>query len=204
MGFYARHILPRLITVAMDQGRLAPYRRRLAGQARGRVLEVGLGAGANLPFYGGEVDELIAIDPSEELLDRARRKPAPVRTRLVLASAEAIPLDDGSIDAAVMSFTLCSVPSARKALAEVRRVLKPGGSLLFVEHGRAPEPRVARQQDRLTPFWRRIAGGCKLNLPVAESIAEAGFQLDRLHTSYLAARSPFTFIYEGRAVRPER
>ena len=176
----------------------------LAGQARGRVLEVGLGAGANLPFYGGEVDELIGIDPSEELLDRARRKPAPVRTRLVLASAEAIPLDDRSIDAAVMSFTLCSVPSARKALAEVRRVLKPGGSLLFVEHGRAPEPRVARQQDRLTPFWRRIAGGCKLNLPVAESIAETGFQLDRLHTSYLAARSPFTFIYEGRAVRPER
>ena len=187
----------------MDQGRLEPYRRRLVRDVRGRVLEIGLGAGANLPFYGPDVDELIGVDPSGELLDRARRKPAPPGTRLLQASAESLPLEDASVDAAEMSWTLCSVPAADRTLAEVRRVLKPGGALHFVEHGRGPEPRIARSQDRLTPLWRRIAGGCKLNLPVADAIGAAGFRLERLDTGYLATRSPFTFMYEGRAGSPE-
>jgi ubiquinone/menaquinone biosynthesis C-methylase UbiE len=200
MGFYDRHVLPRLIALAMDQRRLEPYRRRLVRDARGRVLEVGVGSGANLPYYGPDLDELVALDPSEPLLDRARRQPGPARLRFVQATAEAMPLEDASFDTAVISFTLCSVPDAAATLAEVRRVLKPGGALLFAEHGRGPEPRVQRAQDRLTPLWRRIAGGCKLNLKIDEAIAAAGFRLDRLSTGYLGPRSPFTYIYEGRAV----
>ncbi len=110
-----------------------------------------------------------------------------------------MPLEDRSFDTAVVSWTLCSVPDAARALAEVRRVLKPGGALLFVEHGRGPEPRIARSQDRLTPVWRRIAGGCKLNLRIDETISAAGFRIEHLETGYLGKPSPFTFIYEGRA-----
>jgi ubiquinone/menaquinone biosynthesis C-methylase UbiE len=183
----------------MDQRMLEPCRRRLAGAARGRVLEVGVGAGANLPFYGPGVDELIGLEPSEPLLERARRRAAGAPVRFLQASAEDIPLESRTIDTAVLSFTLCSLPRGPEALAEVRRVLKPGGALLFVEHGRGPEPRIRRSQDRLTPIWRRIAGGCRLNLPVDELVAAAGFRLDRLETGYLGPRSPFTFIYEGRA-----
>lgn len=202
MGFYDRHVLPRLITLAMDQRQLDPYRRRLCQGARGRVLEIGAGAGANLPFYGGGVDELIGVEPSGPLITTARRRAGGMNARFLQASAEDLPIDNHSIDTAVMSFTLCSVPQAAGALAEVRRVLKPGGELLFVEHGRGPETGVARLQDRLTPLWRRIAGGCKLNLPIDQAITAAGFHLDRLSTGYLAGRSPFTFIYEGRARSP--
>ena len=199
MGFYDRHVLPRLISFSMDQRMLAPCRRRVAGAARGRVLEVGVGAGANLPFYGPGVDELIGLEPSAPRLERARRRAAGTPARFLEAAAEDIPLDSRSVDTVVMSFTLCSLPRAPEALAEIRRVLKPGGALLFVEHGRGPEPRVQRAQDRLTPLWRRIAGGCRLNLKVDEALVAAGFRLERLSTGYLGSRSPFTFIYEGGA-----
>ena len=199
MGFYDRHLLPRLITLAMDQRMLAPYRRRLVAGARGRVLEVGVGAGANLAFYGAGVDELIGLEPSEPLLERARRRAAGTGARFLRAAAEDMPVESRSVDTVVMSFTLCSLPRAAEALAEVRRVLKPGGALHFVEHGRGPEPRVQRAQDRLTPLWRRIAGGCRLNLPIDAAITAAGFRLDRLATGYLRSPSPFSFIYEGRA-----
>lgn len=199
MGFYDRHVLPRLITLAMDQRQLEPYRRRLLREAQGRVLDVGIGAGANLPFYGSNVDELIGLEPSQPLIDRARRRARGLKAQFLQATAEDMPIEDRSIDTAVLSFTLCSVPQAAAALAEVRRVLKPGGSLLFVEHGRGPEPRTQRSQDRLTPLWRRIAGGCKLNLAIDRAIAEAGFRIERLDTGYLLKPSPFTFIYEGCA-----
>jgi ubiquinone/menaquinone biosynthesis C-methylase UbiE len=199
MGFYDRHVLPRLITLAMDQRMLEPYRRRLVQEARGRVLEVGVGAGANLPFYGAGVGELIGLEPSEPLLERARRRASGTAARFLQAAAEEIPMESRSIDTVVMSFTLCSLPRAADALAEVRRVLKPGGALLFVEHGRGPEPRVQRTQDRLTPLWRRIAGGCRLNLRIDQTIADAGFRIERLQTGHLGKPSPFAFIYEGRA-----
>ena len=199
MGFYDRLVLPRLITLAMDQRMLVPYRRRLAAGARGRVLEIGMGAGANLPFYGRGVDELVGLEPSAALIAAARKRARGAEVRFVQAPAEDMPLEDRSFDTAVVSWSLCSIPDPARALAEVRRVLKPGGALLFVEHGRGPEPRIARAQDRLTPVWRRMAGGCKLNLRIDEAIAEAGFRIDRLETGYLARPSPFTFIYEGRA-----
>jgi ubiquinone/menaquinone biosynthesis C-methylase UbiE len=156
MGFYQRHILPHLITLAMSNKDLAAYRRRVVPAARGCVLEIGIGSGMNLPFYGGSVDEIIGLDPSAELLEMARRRGEKNGRRLELieGSAEAVPLENETADTVVMTWTLCSVPDPRRALEEIRRVLKPCGALLFVEHGAAPDPGVAAWQDRLNPLWK--------------------------------------------------
>ena len=141
----------------MRQKQLAPLREQLVAGARGRVLEIGIGSGLNLPFYPRDIELLLGLDPSRELLQIAKRHSVWVHFPVELSEgrAEDIPLGDAAVDHVVMSWTLCSVVDPLRALAEVRRVLRPGGSLLFVEHGRAPEPRVARWQDRLTPVWRR-------------------------------------------------
>ena len=189
MGFYERRILPRLIHVGMHQKQLLPLREQLVAGARGRVLELGIGSGLNLPFYRRELDLLLGLDPSRELLQMAKRQSSWVHFPVELSEgrAEDIPLEDRAVDHVVMSWTLCSVADPVRALAEVRRVLRPGGTLLFVEHGRAPEPRVRRWQDRLTPLWRRLAGGCHLNRPVADLIHGSGLRLADLETGYLVA-----------------
>lgn len=199
MSFYDERILPHLIAVAMRQRELAPYRERVAGAACGRVLEIGVGAGANLPFYGPGVDEIFGLDPSERLL-RMALKAGPLRP--LEASAEAIPLDADSVDAVVTTWTLCSIPDAPAALSEMRRVLKPGGRLLFVEHGVSPDPRVRWLQDTLTPVWRRIGGGCHLNRRIDALIREAGWKLEKIDTGYLRGANPMTYMYEGSA-RPD-
>ncbi|SCY65031.1 Methyltransferase domain-containing protein [Microvirga guangxiensis] len=160
MGFYNDLVLPRLLDHAMRNEELVGYRRRIVGAAQGRVLEVGIGSGLNLPLYGPGVTEIIGLDPSGPLIGMASRR-AGVHDRAVsflTASAEAIPLDTGSADAVVTTWTMCSIPDARAALAEMRRVLRPGGDLLFVEHGRAPDHWVVRFQDWLTPVCRPLAG----------------------------------------------
>ena len=201
MGFYAERILPWLLNLAMHNRDLLPYRRHLVPAARGRVLEIGIGPGLNLPFYGPAVDEVIGLDPSLPLLRmaeaRAPRQRLPIQ--LIGGSAEAIPLDDASVDTVVSTWTLCSIGGLADALAEMRRVLKPSGSMLFVEHGRAPDEGVARWQDRLTPVWRPIAGGCHLNRAIDAEIARSGFSLTELQTGYMRGPKPFTFMYEGRA-----
>ncbi len=178
-----------------------PFRKRAAGAAEGRVLEVGIGSGLNLPLYGPSVRHVIGLEPSPELLRMARDRAdaAAVPVELLETSAEAMPLDDRSVDTVVTTWTLCTIPDASRALAEMRRVLKPGGSLLFVEHGRAPEPGVARWQDRLDPLWRRVAGGCHLNRPIADLIADAGFRIEALMHARLPGPRTHTFLYEGRA-----
>ena len=118
---------------------------------------------------------------------------------LVEGSAEAVPLEDRSVDTVVTTWTLCSIPDPRRALAEMRRVLRPGGRLLFVEHGLAPDPKVRWWQDRITPAWKRVGGGCHLNRAIAQLIEEAGFQFERLDTGYMRGPKPMTFMYEGRA-----
>lgn len=201
MGFYHDRVLPLLIHLAMRQDRLAAYRRRVVPAAEGRVLEVGVGSGLNLPFYGGGVARVIGLDPSARLLGWARESGAAPPVDLVEGSAERIPLATGSVDTIVTTWTLCSIPDARAALGEMRRVLKPAGRLLFVEHGLAPDPRVRRWQDALTPAWKHLAGGCHLNRPIAELIAGSGFRIERLETGYMPGPKPMTFMYEG-AARP--
>ena len=209
LGFYERRVLPRLIHFGMRQKQLAPLRERLVAGARGRVLEIGVGSGLNLPFYSREVEVLLGLDPSRALLEMAKRHASWVHfpVELCEGSAEDIPLENEAVDQVVMSWTLCSVADPGRALAEIRRVLRPGGTLLFVEHGRAPEPGVARWQDRLTPVWRRLAGGCHLNRPISRLVRESGLQLAELETGHLIkGPKPFTFHYRGsaRPARPRR
>jgi len=201
MGVYERRILPWLLDLAMRQQLLEPHRRRIVAKAAGRVLEIGVGSGLNLPLYGAAAREIIGLDSSPELLDRARQaaRRAGNRVTLVDGSAEALPVEDRSIDTVLTTWTLCSIRDVARALAEVRRVLRPDGQLLFVEHGRAPDAGVARWQDRLTPLWRRLAGGCHLNRPIGTLIAEAGFAIDELDTGYIEGPKALTFTYEGRA-----
>src|SRR6266516_1871702 len=158
MGFYAEWIVPPLIDWSMRNKRLRPYRERTAGAAEGRVLDVGIGSGLNLPFYARKAREIFGLDPSLTLLARAQRKAARMQTpvHLLSGSAECIPLADHTMDTIVMTWTGCSIPEICAALEEMLRVLRRGGRLLFVEHGRAPESRIARWQDRLDPFWQRF------------------------------------------------
>jgi SAM-dependent methyltransferase len=201
VSFYQHHVLPRLLHLVMQQEAMMPFRRRVIGAAEGRVLEIGIGSGLNLPLYELTVGNVIGLDPSPELLLMARDRAAAasVHVKLLEASAEVVPLDDASIDTVVTTWTLCTIPDAPRALTELRRVLRPGGALLFVEHGRAPEPGVARWQDRLDPLWRRVAGGCHLNRKIDDLISGSGFRVDALTNARLPGPRTHTFLYEGRA-----
>ena len=203
MQFYDKHILPRLTHLTMRQDLLLPYRRRAVSGARGRVLEIGIGSGLNLSLYPDEVDQVVGVDPSPELLSLAggASRSNDIELELIKGTAENLPLEDRSIACVVTSWTLCSVSDPRKALSEIRRVLKPGGTFSFVEHGLAPEPRVRKWQHRLTPVWSRCAGNCHLDRGPADLVAESGLRTERLETGYASGPKPFVFMYEGLARR---
>jgi ubiquinone/menaquinone biosynthesis C-methylase UbiE len=199
MGFYNDIILPRLCSFAMRNKQLLPFRERVIGAAEGRVLEIGVGSGMNLPFYRPPVREVLALEPAQRLVSMARGVTRNMPVSFLEASAEAIPLDAHCVDTVVTTWTLCSIPQGTTALAEMRRVLRPGGKLLFVEHGLAPDEGVRRWQDRLTPAWRRFTGGCHLNRPIGSMIEGAGFSIERIETGYMPGLKPMTFMYEGSA-----
>jgi ubiquinone/menaquinone biosynthesis C-methylase UbiE len=201
MGFYSDIVLPKLCDLAMRNKQLVPFRERVIGAAEGRVLEIGVGSGRNLPFYRPPVREVLALEPAPRLVAMARSasRATLMPVRFLEASAEAIPLDEHSVDTIVTTWTLCSIPQAATALADMRRVLRPGGKLLFVEHGLAPDEGVRRWQNRLTPAWRRISGGCHLNRPIGSMIEGVGFRIVRIETGYMPGPKPMTFMYEGSA-----
>ena len=201
MGVYQSRILPRIIDLSMRNRELAAYRERVLRSAAGRVLEIGIGSGLNLPFYADRVTQVVGLEPAPRLLEMTREaaKHHKIPVELVSASAESIPFPDDAFDTVVTTWTLCSIPVVSAALNEMRRVLKPTGRLLFVEHGRAPEENVRRWQDRLTPVWKRIGGGCHLNRPIRELIEGAGFRIEHLQTGYMRGPRPMTYMYEGRA-----
>jgi len=201
MGFYSDRILPILTDLSMRNKELRPYRERIVGAAEGRVLEIGVGSGRNLLLYPARVERVIGLDPSRQLLAMAREAArGTVRDiELLEGNAVAVPLERASIDTIVSTWSLCSIADAPRALGEMLRVLKPGGRFLFVEHGRAPDAGVRRWQDRLTPIWRRVGGGCHLNRPIAELIGGAGFHIERLDTGYMRGPKPMAFMYEGSA-----
>ena len=203
MGIYKKLVVPWLLELAMRNKRLVSYRQATIGAARGVVLEIGIGSGLNLPLYGPAVDQVCGIDPSPELLDRTRERitDAHVLVSLVRASAEQLPFADTAFDTLVMTWTLCSIPNPSAALAEMRRVLKPRGRLLFVEHGLSPEPRIKKWQHRLTPCWKRIGGGCHLDRKMDNLIRAAGFRFDTLESGYMRGPKPFTFMYQGSATK---
>jgi ubiquinone/menaquinone biosynthesis C-methylase UbiE len=203
MGFYNDVLLPQLCHLSLRSRHLVPHRKRAVASAEGRVLEIGIGSGLNLPFYPAGVGQIVGLEPSPGLLAMARRAAsksgAPVT--LVEGSAEAIPLDSESIDTVVTTWTLCSIPRVGVALGEVRRVLKPGGRLLFLEHGLAPDEGVRKWQNWITPAWSRLSGGCHVNRPIQALIEAAGFRLDRLETGYMPGLKPLAFHYQGAARR---
>ena len=187
-GFWDRHVMPRLIGCACASKPIMKQREKVVPKARGRVLELGIGLGLNLAWYDpSRVDSVIGVDPSLELLDRALAAPRPEGLQVEIREgvAESLPFAAESFDCVVCTFTLCSVQSPAAALAEAKRVLKPGGSFLFAEHGLAPDAGVARWQRRLEPAWKAIAGGCHLTRPITAAIAGAGFAVGSPAGMYL-------------------
>jgi ubiquinone/menaquinone biosynthesis C-methylase UbiE len=188
VNFYDRHLLPHLINCGCGMKAMTEQRQRIVPRARGRVLEIGVGSGLNLAYYDPrKVDSVVGIDPGEEILALAapRAASAPFPVELLAESAEQIPLASQSFDSVVVTFSLCTIPHPETALAEMRRLLKPEGLLLFSEHGRAPDANVRRWQDRINPLWGKIAGGCNLNRNISGLIAAAGFRIDEMDAGYL-------------------
>jgi SAM-dependent methyltransferase len=204
MGIYATYVFPWILDRVMRQEPVRRQREKVVPRAAGDVLEIGVGSGLNLGLYDpAKVTRLRALDPSAELqrLARPRAEAAAVPVELLTASAEEIPLESASIDTVVITYTMCSIPAVDQALREMHRVLRPGGSLLFAEHGRAPDANVVRWQDRLNPMWRWFSGGCNMNRAIPDLLGGAGFRLSDVETMYLPGPSVLTFNYWGTATR---
>jgi ubiquinone/menaquinone biosynthesis C-methylase UbiE len=201
--WYEKHILPYLLDKACGIDPVSRQRQKVVPLAEGRVLEIGIGTGLNLPHYDhARVRQIIGLDPGTEMHRLARKRLAQTGLQLELVglSAERIPYDDASFDTVLVTYSLCTIPDPVAALCEMRRVLKPGGRLVFCEHGRAPEASVQRWQDRLTPLWSKFAGGCHLNRDIPALLAEAGFRSADLQQMYLPGPRPLMYNYWGTAV----
>jgi ubiquinone/menaquinone biosynthesis C-methylase UbiE len=200
MSLYAKYVLPRITNLAMSNPEMRRLRAAWIPKARGEVLEVGIGSGLNLAFYSSEVQRVYGVDPSVELQQMARKRLGSIDVEFLSQSAEEpLPLANASIDTVVLTWTLCSIADPQRALQEMKRVLKASGRLIFVEHGRAPDAGVVVWQDRLTPLWKRIGGGCHLNRKIDEMIKGAGFHIPELTTSYIPGPRPMTYMYQGIA-----
>lgn len=202
MGFYAKHVLPTLMDLTMRNREVTRLRAEWLPRARGDVLEVGIGSGLNLAFYTPQVERVIGVDPSAELQEMARKRSAslPSKVDFFLQPAERrLPIGDATIDTVVVTWSLCSMSDPVQALAEMKRVLRKDGALLFLEHGRSPDETVVRWQDRLTPLWKRVSGGCHLNRKIDELIEGAGFRIAEIETSYLPGPRAMTYTYKGLA-----
>ncbi len=204
MGFYERHVLPGLLTFACGRKSFRDQRAKIVPLAEGRVLEVGIGSGLNFPFYeAAKVDRVIGLDPAEELWARAARRAraVPFEIEYLPLEGERIPLAPSSVDTVLVTYTLCTIPQAVTALEGMRRVLKPGGRLLFCEHGKAPDAAVRRWQGRVNPAWGCVFGGCNLDRDIPALLHAGGFRIDRMERGYVARMPRFAgFNYWGSAV----
>ena len=204
MGFYHHYIFPRVLDLAMSSRTLREPRDRTLAPARGRILEIGFGTGRNLKHYPPTVTRIEAIDPDRDLdrLSLPRIAHASIDVDFHHLDAEHLPFEDARFDTVVSTFTLCSIPDVVHALGEVRRVLKPGGQFLFLEHGRSPDAPVTRWQDRLNRAWMPLAGGCHLNRPIRALIEDAGLVIGPARHYYLKRAPKFVgFLTEGVARR---
>jgi ubiquinone/menaquinone biosynthesis C-methylase UbiE len=201
MSFYEDKVLPHCIDFLLSRKPFLEARARVAQGLRGEVVEIGFGSGLNLPYLPDAVTKLHAVDPSGGALRIARTRIAACTCAVEPCGldGQALALPDASMDAALCTFTLCTIPDVERALQEVRRVLKPGGAFHFLEHGRSPEAAVAKWQDRLTPFQRVVGGGCHLNRAIGDLVRNAGFCVDALDNYYLPGPRFAAYLYEGRA-----
>ncbi len=201
-ALYERHLLPHLIDYACGMGAVMKTRAQVVPLAEGEVLEIGIGSGLNLSFYDpARVRRIVGVDPSADMqkLARQRAEQISIPVEMIALELGQIQAEDARFDSIVCTFTLCTIPDAVAALREMRRVLKPGGKLLFSEHGLAPDASVVRWQNRLTPVWKPLAGGCHLNRDIPALLEAGGFTIGQLETSYLKGPRPMTWVYRGWA-----
>lgn len=203
MGLYERFLLPQVVNFTCGMKPNMRQREKVVPLASGSVLEVGFGSGLNLPFYDStKVQRVWALDPSAEMwaMGEGRVRGTAFPVEFLKAPAEQIPLAGESADTVLVTYTLCTLPDVRRALGEMARVLKPGGELVFCEHGAAPDESVRRWQNRLNPVWKALGGGCNLNRPIPSLIEEAGFRMRELSSMYIPGWKPASFNYWGRAL----
>ena len=204
MSFYDKYILPHFLNCACGTKPIQYQREKVVPLATGLVLEIGIGSGLNIPFYDTDkVTEVLGLDPSEEL-NRMARKVAEEKglaVEFILGGAEAIALPDNHVDTVLVTYTMCTIPQVAEANKEINRVLKPKGKLIFCEHGLAPDANIARWQNRIDPYWGKIAGGCHLNRNIPELISAAGFKIESMEQMYLPSTPKFAgYNYWGTAV----
>lgn len=203
MGLYERYLLPKVIDLACGGKPIMRQRGKVVPHARGRVLEVGMGSGLNLPYYDhSKVEFVWGLEPSQGMRQQAESRLAasPLEVRWLGLKGEEIPLEDNSVDTVVLTYTLCTIPDYQLAMEQMRRVLKRSGQLLFCEHGKAPDAAVRRWQNRLNPIWNVIGGGCNLNRDIPGILRQSGFQISTVDTMYLPKTPRFAgFQYWGHA-----
>jgi ubiquinone/menaquinone biosynthesis C-methylase UbiE len=203
VGFYEDQVLPRVIDVALGNRESQKLRARAVAGLEGEVLEVGFGSGRNVPLYPEAVTRVLAVDPATvgRKLAADRVAASPIEVEYVGLDGQSLPLANESVDHALSTWTLCTIPDVHRALTEIRRVLRPGGTLHFLEHGLSPDPKVAKWQDRLTPLERRIAGGCHFNRPIDDLLAAADFTITREDHFYMRGPKTVGYMYEGVAAK---
>jgi ubiquinone/menaquinone biosynthesis C-methylase UbiE len=203
MGFYRERVLPHLIDKMCGMAELDKWRAQATEGLKGRVVEIGFGSGLNVPHYPTEVEVVLAVEPASKARHIAEKRVAasPVPVQHVGLDGQSLPLDDLSCDAALCTFTLCTVPDPGRALSEVRRVLRPGGQFHFLEHGLSPEPKVARWQHRMEPVQRRLFDGCHLTRDAVALVEDAGFHMTRREQCYAPGPKPWSYMTVGVAQR---
>lgn len=205
MSYYEDRILPHIIDKACSMGQIMKLRSQIVPLARGTVLEVGMGSAINLQYYNSrKVDLVYGLEPSEGMRRKAQTNlsRSPVKVEWLDLPGEKIPLADNSVDTILLTFTLCTIPDWETALQQMKRVLKPGGELLFLEHGESPDEGTRKWQHRITPGWKKLAGGCHLNRHIADLLAHAGFRILELENLYVPKAPRIAgYIYKGRAVK---
>jgi ubiquinone/menaquinone biosynthesis C-methylase UbiE len=203
MGIYRDEVLPRVTDAVMRRREFTPIRERVCAALDGEVLEIGFGSGLNVPHYPAAVTRVRAVDPATagRRLAGKRVAESPVPVEYIGLDGQELPVDPASIDHVLTTWTLCTIADVERALSEVCRVLRPSGSLHFAEHGRSPDPGVARWQDRLTPLQCRLAGGCHLNRPIRRLVTDSGLSLTRMENYYAKGPKPFGYMFEGTAIK---
>jgi ubiquinone/menaquinone biosynthesis C-methylase UbiE len=204
MGLYSEHVVPRLVEWTCGTKDMGKWRATTTEGLSGRVVEIGFGSGLNLPHYPPEVNTVLAVEPARVARHLAERriKEASVHVEHVGLDGQALPLEDASCDAALCTFTLCTVPDPAQALSELRRVLRPAGTVHFLEHGLSPDPKVAKWQHRFEPLQRRLAGGCHLTRDSAFLVEQAGFVVQRSEQRYVSGPKPWCWFTMGVAANP--